>query len=77
MKEFFKNFLLMISIISFTCGLVVTALIFMGEFFGYNKTENLLKKLNVPLNNNGIIVVGLICVSILALSYFLRKKFFG
>lgn len=76
MREFIKNSLFVINIISFVCGLIVVAFILYCEFFGYNKGNNFLKSINFPLDDNGIIIVGFICGAILIISIFLRKKFF-
>ena len=77
MREFIKNSLLVTNIISFGCGFIITVFLFICEFFGYDKGNDFLKKIRFPLNHNGLIVVLLICVAILIISIFLRKKYFG
>lgn len=77
MREFIKYALLVINIISLVLGLVFVAFILYCEFFGYDKGNNLLKSINSPLDDNGIIIVGFICGAILILSILLRKKFFS
>ena len=77
MKEFIKYSLLVINTLSFVCLAIVAVFIFYCEFFGYNKGNDFLKKINFPLDDNGIIIVGFICLAIMILSYFVRKKFFN
>lgn len=77
MRKFIRNALLMTSVLSFVCGIICIAFILYCEFFGFNKGNDFLKKINFPLNDNGIIIVCLICGAVLILSLFLRNKFFG
>ncbi|NCA92694.1 hypothetical protein EOM82_05515 [bacterium] len=77
MKNFIKYALLVIYIVSLVLGLVFVVFDLYCEFFGYDKGNNLLKSINSPLNDNGIILVGFICCVILILSTLVRKKFFS
>ena len=77
MRDFGKTALLVICIITFAFGLITTIFSWIGDLFGYDKTEKVLKKLSIPLSNNDMIKIGLICVVIAIITYLLRKKFFG
>lgn len=65
--------LLIISIVSLIC--VVPFVIFLiVEFFeGPEDTKKLLKKLKIPWSYRRILVIGFISITILVVSYFLRK----
>lgn len=77
MKEFMKYAMLAISIISLVVGLVCTIFILYCEFLGYNKGNDLLKSMNFPLDDNGIIVICFVCGVLLIISILLRKKYFS
>ncbi len=76
MKQLIKYFLLVLNIISLIIGLALSAFIYYCEFLGYDKGNAFLKSINFPLSDNDIILACFICVVILFLSIFLRKKFF-
>lgn len=57
-------------------GLIFSAFIYYCEFLGYDKGNEFLKSIHFPLSDNGVIFACFICVVILFLSVFLRKKFF-
>lgn len=76
MKDVLRIALYIINAISFVCGFACVTFMCYCEFFGYNKGSSFLRKINFPLNDNGIIVACFICGAILILSIFLRKKFF-
>ena len=76
MREFIKYALLVINIISLVIGWVFVLFFLYCEFFGYIKGNSLLKSIHFPLNHNGVFIVGFICVAIMIISYFIRKKLF-
>ena len=77
MRKFANAFLAVVTVISLFLGLICTAFIFYCEFFGYDKGNDFLTRIQFPLNDNGIIVLCFICVILLFLSIFLRKRFFS
>lgn len=76
MREFIKYALLVINIILLVLLLIFVVFDLYCEFLGYDKGNDLLKSINSPLSDNGIIVAGFVCTAIMILSYFIRKKFF-
>lgn len=76
MREYIKYALLVINIVSLVIGLVDTLYFFYCEFFGYIKGDNFLRSIHSPLDTDGVFTVGFICVAIMIISYFIRKKLF-
>lgn len=75
MKNIIKVTLLLINSISFIFLSFVTLFIFYCEIIGYDKGNELLTKIHFPFNDNYLITIGFICVIIMIITCFLRKKF--
>ena len=75
MRKFADAFLAVVTVISLFSGLICTVFIFYCEFFGYDKGNDFLTRIQFPLNDNGIIVLCFVSVLFLFLSIFLRKRF--
>ena len=77
MRDIIRIALLVINIISFVCICIIAIFICYCEFFGYDNGNDFLRRINFPLDYNGIIHPSFICIAILIVSHTLRKKFFG
>ena len=77
MTPFWNGFLLVTGIVGLIGILLITPFGLLGELFGIPFVENLLEKLNIPLNYNELGIIAIVCLVIMILSYFLRKKLFG
>lgn len=77
MKEFIKYALFVLNITSLIIGIPVVAFILYCEFLGYDKGNEFLNKISFPLNDNGIILIGIACAIIMVASWFIRKKYFN
>ena len=76
MKDVMKAFLLIINLISFIGGIICTIFIFFCEFFGYDKGNAFLKRINFPLDDD-IILIGLIFAAVLFVSALYKCGFFS
>ena len=75
MKDVIKFALTVINTISFICLFLISMFIFYCEFFGFDRGNEFLQRIKFPLNDNGLIVVGFICLVIMFVSYFTKRKF--
>ena len=77
MMNFLKVLLVIINIISTVFGLILVGVYMSYEIIGAPAVEKLLKRLNIPLNLNQIGWVMCICLAIMIISIFLRRKISG
>lgn len=77
MKAFINIILLIVNIISF-CATVLFAIFGIYEqIMGPTDAEKLLKKFQVPLSYNQVLIIGFVCIVLLIISYILRAKLSG
>ena len=77
MAQFWNVFLLITGIAGFIGLLIFAPFALFDEVFGTDFVEKLLKKLNIPLNYNKMIIIAIVCFVTMLLSYILRKILFG
>ena len=78
MINFLNIFLHVISIISFICAIFITVTFGVVDYlFGPEDAKKLLEKFNIPLSYNQVLIVGFLCLVIMAVSYIVRKKLCG
>ncbi len=75
-KNIVKYILLIISLISFACLMLVCILTAYYELFEYGN-GGCVRNSIISLSDNGLIIAGVICLAITLTSHFIRKKFFG
>lgn len=76
MRKFLNIFLLIINIISFALVLLFGASGVVYELLGPANYEKILKKLKIPWSFERIWLFMFLCLIILIITYFLRKRFF-
>ena len=64
MKKLINYILIVTLFISFFDATVCTGFIFFCELFGYDKGNTFLEFINFPLNDDGVILAGYICVAV-------------
>ena len=77
MTPFWNGFLLVTGIVGLIGVLIFAPFCVFDEVFGTDFVEKLLKKLNIPLNYNKMIIIAIVCFVTMLLSYILRKILFG
>lgn len=77
MMELLKNSLLVINIVSFVCVLIFGVFGIVEYILGPTGAEKLLKSFNIPWSYHRVLGVAFICLTIMIISYIVRKKFFG
>ena len=73
MTPFWNGFLLVTGIVGLIGVLIFAPFCVFDEVFGTDFVEKLLKKLNIPLNYNKMIIIAIVCFVTMLLSYILRK----
>ena len=76
MREFIRITLLVTNIISFAATMILLPFAALAEILNPPTFEKLLEKLKIPLNFQQFLYLAYICLAILIITYFLRKKFF-
>lgn len=74
MKRVLTIVLCTVHIAATLVGAVCAIFYFYCELFGYNKGNELLLRMNVPINHNGIILVSMVCAVLIVISLVLRDK---
>lgn len=77
MTVFINMILLIINIISFIITVLFGVFGIYEQLMGPADTENLLKKLHIPLSYNQVLIIGFICLGVMIISYVLRAKLSG
>lgn len=71
-----NTILLVISIVSLICVLIMSPVAIADYFGGTENVKKLLKHLRIPLSDKTVAIIWFISVGMLLLSYFLRKILF-
>lgn len=74
--NFLNICLLVISIVSSICVLIISPFALIEYFLGPEDAMKLLKRLKIPWSYKTALIVCFTCVGILLVSYFLRKILF-
>ena len=77
MMAFLRVVLLILNIIFFVLTVLFSILGIYEQITGPAQIEKLLKKLNIPLSYNQMLIVGLACVALMTITYILRAKLSG
>ena len=77
MKTFFKIALSIVNIASFVFSMLFGALGIFDLIFGPSGTEKLLKIMHIPISYNQMVGIGIVCITIMIVTYFVRIKLFG
>ncbi|MBQ8783911.1 MAG: hypothetical protein IJZ57_09115 [Clostridia bacterium] len=74
MKDFAKGFLLLINILSFIGVAIFGVIGVLEELIGPIFVDNLMEAFNFSLTYNQFYLIGLGCLAVMIISYFIRKK---
>lgn len=74
MIEWLKAVLLIVNIVSFIIVLIFGLFGIVEYILGPNDVEKLLKKINIPLSYNQILIIGFICLALMIITYIIRTK---
>lgn len=74
MKDFAKGILLLINILSFFGVAIFGVIGIFEQLIGPIFVDNLMETLNFSLTYNQFYLIGLSCLAVMIISYFIRKK---
>ncbi len=74
MKDFAKGILLLINILSFIGVAFFGVIGIFEQLIGPIFVDNLMETLNFSLTYNQFYLIGLSCLAVMIISYFIRKK---
>lgn len=76
MKKTVESLLLIVNIVSFVLALAGTAFTLFCEWFGYPAGDALLKRMYIPLDSDGMLLMLFISAGMMVVSYVIRKNVF-
>ena len=74
MREIIKKSVLIINVISLTFVFIFFIFGLIENIFGAPGLDNLLKRLNIPMNSDSVLLFSIISIAIMIVSYILLKK---
>lgn len=74
MREIIKKSVLIINVLSLTFVFIFFIFGLIENIFGSPGLDNLLKRLNIPMNSDSVLLFSIISIAIMIVSYILLKK---
>jgi ABC-type dipeptide/oligopeptide/nickel transport system permease component len=74
MREIIKKSVLIINVLSLTFVFIFFIFGLIENIFGAPGLDNLLKRLNIPMNSDSVLLFSIISIAIMIVSYILLKK---